>query len=271
MKDKSLIKPQSALFATACMGVLVGFVFLIFQLTHHIEGDDIAHHVSNVKMPIRTSKPAKRGARAIGADKKANKDKQQSPSIDEGYQYWDDLLADPTLTPRNRKLIERYLAKHPATLRSQVLAANPELLPFAESWRKSLRTKEEIEHIKKAAGNRTLLNEAFAYLQHGGTLKFDRKDEAKRMVYVDLIRAALAYRENPESAFVSAQVSQLMKADDIYRTEVPVRLKKSLSADRLEIFRTFSNYHEDLARRIYQKMPDGYLKTYATRVLKKES
>jgi len=129
----------------------------------------------------------------------------------------------PTPSERMHPVMKRALDEHPELSQYHWLAQK--VLPTVEHRRMLEEMLSDLELIEKAKLDLLASSET----------DYSREEEAKRMLQVEFLSDAIAWKENPEMAAIVEAIEDVLLADNI-SADMPDDLAQSLAGDKMDLY-----------------------------------
>jgi hypothetical protein len=260
MSQDSFPRPVVARRATAALvavllGALVVGGFVLSRRPSQAGGDGASTSPSPGTQPV-TGAVAGGGAPTPPPDATASVTPQDAAPYPEG----EDLPPEP-VAPGDELLINI------EGWEKRVRARRPQVVEFRKLASKALRSQEENARLRELLTDPRMLATAVEDLAGRKETQLDRTRQLQRNYQVDVLTAALSWKENP-SREAAVQAAMKAVAFDNLDPSLPKDLRKSFAGDKVELYaillRSEPTRTEELRRaakgtRLEQLMQYGHL------------
>ncbi len=128
----------------------------------------------------------------------------------------------------------------------------PQLSDFCGVTKKAVMTERDREVLGDLLSNARRLDDAKSALLSSEETAYSEENELARVLWVQYLRLAMAWDDNPAIKGAVAVARDVFLADNL-RVTLPQDLRKSLAGDKIELFATIKSRFPNVAAEIQQE------------------
>ncbi len=205
------------------------------------------------------------------ANNKVNEDLSlnglNSPEIKSLKNIAENKRFDEGLTDEEKsELVESVKATSHEFHEHDILEKNADLKAFRKNYYKVLKTTETQKEYEAFLANDSMYGKALSILNTNKT-SFSFSDQVERMIYVDYVTEAINHLEKTGNTNLHTTIYEIVKSDIVFDKTLPEDLRKSLYADRIEIFKRYAELYKDNATLLLNQIRESKYKGYLNDVL----